>query len=182
MTTESRLATDSSVAWPSAPFRAKALVKAVLLVTALAGTLDIIAAHLHIWYATGRYPATLFKGIAGGAFGRERAFQGGAEMVAAGVFFHYFISFAFTLLYFLLVPRLSLLRRNTWAAGTAYATCVWLVMNYVVLRLSALPWRAPNLANIHTYIGWVVITLVFGLPIAFGAERFYKQQRERKSE
>lgn len=181
MTTESRLAPDSSVARPAIALRAspKALVKAVLLVTAIAGTLDIIAAHLHIWSATGRYPATLFKGIAGGAFGRERAMQGGAEMVAAGVFFHFFISFAFTVLFFLLYPRVALLRRNVYAVGAVYGLFVWTVMNYIVLPLSALPSRPPNFTNMHTYIGLAVITSVFGLPLALGAARFFKQQQQR---
>ena len=150
-------------------------MKAVLLVTAIAGTLDIIAAHLHIWAASGKFPNAVFKGIAGGAVGGQRAMQGGAEMIALGAFFHYFISFAFTLLFFLLYPRAAVLRKNTYAVATGYALFVWATMNYVVLPLSALPWRPPNFASKHTYIGWCVLTLIFGLPIVLGATRFYRR-------
>lgn len=176
MKTESPLSSSTSADERLSVSRApaKPLAKAVLLVTAIAGTLDIIAAHIHIWFATGRFPATVFKGIAGGAIGRERAMQGGAEMVALGVFFHYFISFAFTLLYFLIVPRVALLRRNVWVSGIAYAMFVWTVMNYIVLPLSAFSSKLPNFANVHTYIGACVMVLVFGLPIALGAARFYQ--------
>jgi hypothetical protein len=152
-------------------------VKAVLMVTAIAGTLDIIAAHLHIWAASGNFPTRVFKGIAGGAFGRERATQGGAEMMVFGAFFHYFISFAFTLLFFLLYPRLRLLRKNLVATGIVYGLFVWSTMNFMVLPLSALHSSPPNFANKHTYIGICVLIAIFGVPIAVGADRFYKKIR-----
>ena len=146
-----------------------------MLVTAVAGTLDIIAAHLHIWAITGHFPGTLFKAIAGGAFGRERAMQGGAEMIAMGLLFHYFISLAFTALFFLCYPRVALLRKNVYAVGAGYALFVSTVMNFIVLPLSALSASMPNFANKHTYIGIVVMITVFGLPIALGAKRFYQR-------
>jgi hypothetical protein len=183
MTTKSRLAADSGSSIAQLPNASRTsggtFVKAILLVTAIAGALDIIAAHLHMWAATGRFPAALLKAIAGGALGRQRAMEGGASMMALGLFFHFAISFAFTLLFFLLFPRVALLRKNIIAVGTAYALFVWSVMNYIVLPLSALPWRAPNFSNIHTYIGCIVLIVIFGLPIALGAARFYKQQQQR---
>ena len=102
--------------------------------------------------------------------------QGGMGTMALGLFFHFFISFAFTLLFFLLFPRVTLLRKNRYAVGTAYALFTWAVMSYIVLPLSALPWRPPNFASKHLYIGWVIFTLIFGLPIAFGTSRFYRQR------
>lgn len=177
MTSESRIASPSSTRPGStrSPVHAKTFARAVLLVTAVAGTLDIIAAHLHIWAISGKFPATLLKSIAGGALGIERAKQGGAEMMVLGASFHYFISFAFTLLFFLLFPRVALLRKNRYAVGAVYALFVWAVMTYIVLPLSALPWRQPNFTNMHTYIGWGVLTLVFGIPIAIGATSYYKR-------
>ncbi|HEX2101980.1 MAG TPA: hypothetical protein VHF69_15005, partial [Candidatus Synoicihabitans sp.] len=125
MTTESRFASDAAGTTFSTAF-----AKAVLVVTAIAGTLDIIAAHLHYWAATGKFPVTLLKAIAGGAFGRDRAMQGGAEMMALGLGFHFFISFAFTLLFFLLCPRIGFLRKQVYVAGAVYAVFVSIVMNY----------------------------------------------------
>jgi hypothetical protein len=166
---------------PAEPFLARpapgALAKAVLRVAAIAGTLDIVGAHLHQWLASGRSPTTLLKIIAGGAVGRERAMQGGVEMMVLGLFFHYVIAFAFTLLFFLLYPRLPLIRKNRFLVGTGYALFVWSVMNYIVLPLSALPRRPPDYTNPNTYIGWGVLILAIGLPITFGAVRFYERQR-----
>jgi hypothetical protein len=180
MTPESSSAAVGQSGWASAPVRTSFgnLTKAVLIVTAIAGTLDIIAAHLHIWAASGNFPTGLLKGIASGAFGRERAFQGGAGMMAFGAFFHYFISFSFTLVFFLLYPRLSLMRKNIVATGVVYGLCVWFTMNFIVLPLSALHSSTPNFANKHTYIGVCVLIAIFGLPIALCAERFHGQRRK----
>ena len=70
--------------------------KAVLLTTLIAGTLDIIAAHIHLTIMKGVFPAKLFYKIAAHAIGLERALQGGPAIFAFGVFIHYFISFSFT--------------------------------------------------------------------------------------
>lgn len=148
--------------------------KPVLIVTAIAGTLDITAAHLHVWAASGNFPTSMFKAIAGGALGLQRALQGGAGTIALGLFFHYFISFAFTLFFFLLYPRITLLRKNRYAVAVAYALFNWAVMTYLVLPLSRLPWRAPNYASKHLYIGWIILTAIFALPIVVGASRHYR--------
>lgn len=154
-------------------------MKAVLVVTGIAGSLDITAAHLSRWAKTGKFPTMMFKGIAGGALGVQRAMQGGAGTMALGIFFHFFISFAFTLLFFLLFPRAALLRRNWFVVGTVYALVVWTIMTYIVLPLSALPWSPPDLASRQLYLGVAIFVVVFGLPIAFGAAQFYKRYPQR---
>jgi len=178
MTPESSLATAGRSGWLSSPgpISIGNFAKAVLIVTAIAGTLDIIAAHLHIWAVRGSFPTQVFKGIAGGAFGTERSMQGGAGMVLLGIFFHYFISFSFTLLFFLFYPRLRLLRQNFLVIGFVYSLLVSFTMGFIVLPLSALRASTPDFANKHTYIGICVLTVVFGVPIAMGAARFYKQR------
>lgn len=149
---------------------------AVLLVTAIAGTLDIIAAHLHTWAASGNFPTRIFKAIAGGALGRERAMQGGVGMIALGAFFHYFISLTFTGWFFLLYPRVNLLRKNIYATGLGYGMFVWFTMNVLVLPSSALHSSGPDFTNHHTYIGMAVLVTIFGFPIVAGADRFYRKR------
>src|SRR5688572_831868 len=176
MTPESSLAGRSGWLSSPGPISIGNFAKAVLVVTAIAGTLDIIAAHLHIWAASGSFPTRVFKGIAGGAFGREPSMQGGAGMVLLGIFFHYFISLSFTLLYFVIYPRVSLLRKNVLVSALLYALFVWCTMSFVVLPLSALHAPIPNFASKHTYLGMLVLITVFGLPIAIGAARFCQQR------
>ena len=178
MTPEPSIATASRSGWLSSPgpISIGNFAKAVLIVTAIAGTLDIIAAHLHIWVVRGSFPTQVFKGIAGGAFGPERAMQGGAGMVLAGIFFHYFISFSFTLLFFVIYPRLKLLRQNFLVTGFVYSLFVSFTMGFIVLPLSALNAPIPDFANKHTYIGIFVLAAIFGVPIVRGAARFYQQR------
>ena len=95
--------------------------------------------------------------------------------MALGLFFHFFISFSFTLLFFMLYPRIALLRKNGYVIGPAYALFTSAVMNYIVLPLSRLPWHAPNFADKQLYIGLLVLSAIFGLPIVFGAVRYYKR-------
>jgi hypothetical protein len=178
MTPESAFSAAGGSGWFSSPGQIpiKIFAKAVLMVTAIAGTLDIIAAHLHIWAASGSFPMRVFKSIAGGVLGRERAMQGGAGTVLLGAFFHYFISFSFTLLFFLIYPRVRLLRQNRFASGFVYGLFAWCTMNLIVLPLSALHASTPNFTSKHTYIGVGVLTALFGIPIAMGADRFYKHR------
>jgi hypothetical protein len=180
MTPESSFAAAGRSGWLSSPgpISIGNFAKAVLIVTAIAGTLDIIAAHLHIWAASGSFPTRVFKGIASGAIGRERAMQGGADIVLLGIFFHYFISLSFTALFFVIYPRLKLLHRNAFANGLVYSLFVWCTMTFIVLPNSALKAPIPNFANKHTYLGICVLIAVFGLPIAMGAARFYKLRRK----
>jgi hypothetical protein len=166
---------ESSVA-PAGPSSRGSFAKALLLVTAIAGTLDIVAAHLHVWAIRGTFPTTMFKSIAGGALGRTRAQQGGTGTILLGAFFHYFIAFAFTLLFFLLYPRLAVLRKNRLASGAVYALFVWGTMNFVVLPLSALHSSMPNFANKHTYVGIGILIAMIGVPIAVGVDRFYARR------
>jgi hypothetical protein len=150
--------------------------RAVLLVTAIAGTLDIVAAHLHVWAIRGSFPTTMFKAIAGGALGRAKAQQGGAGTILLGAFFHYFIAFTFTLLFFLLHPRVATLRKNRLASGAVYALFVWGTMNFLVLPISALHASLPNFASKHTYIGIAILIAMIGVPIAVGADRFHQRR------
>jgi hypothetical protein len=79
--------------------------KAVFITTLVAGTLDIAAAHINQAIRTGAFPTKIFYFIAAGAIGLKTALSGGAAIVALGVAIHYFISFAFTLLFFRYTQR-----------------------------------------------------------------------------
>jgi hypothetical protein len=57
--------------------------KAVLLTTLVAGTLDIIAAHVDQTIRTGVFPAKMFYAIAGGAIGMENAFKSGRGIIVS---------------------------------------------------------------------------------------------------
>ena len=149
--------------------------KAVLLTTLVAGTLDIIAAHIHLTIIRGEFPAKMFYGIAGGAIGLEKALNGGPAVFVLGVLIHYFISFSFTLFFFLLYPAVSKVSSNKYLNGLLYTLFVWLTMNFIVLPLSALPSK-PFVFNIHQVIGFLILIIVFGMPISIMIDKYYKSR------
>lgn len=77
--------------------------KSVLLTTLVAGTLDIISAHVDQTIRTGSFPGKMFYAIAGAAIGMKNAFTSGPAIILLGVFIHYFISFSFTLFFSLCI-------------------------------------------------------------------------------
>ena len=148
--------------------------KAVLLTTLVAGTLDIIAAHVHQTILTGVFPTKMFRGIAGGAIGPENASKGGPAVFVLGILIHYFISFSFTLFFFLLYPAISKLLSNKYLNALLYTLFVWLMMNFIVLPyFTAFP-RRPFVFNIHQAVGFLILYLVFSLPISIMSEKYYK--------
>jgi len=52
-----------------------------------------------------------------------------------------------------------------------YAVFVNLMMEQVILRLTSIPPKPFILAN--AYISWVILGVVFGIPIVFNAYKFY---------
>jgi len=151
--------------------------KAVLLTTLVAGTLDIIAAHVDQTIRNGAFPAKMFYAIAGGAIGLERAFSNGWPVILLGIFIHYFISFSFTLFFFLVYPFIKRVSPNKFLNGLIYALFVWVMMTFIVLPLTALPNR-PFVFSMDTVVGILVLTAVFGLPISLMADRYYGMRSE----
>ncbi len=141
------------------------LLKNILLAGLLAGLLDILAA------IKGNAVGT-FKFIASGVFG-EAAFAGGTDMVAWGIFFHFFIAISFAALYFLIYPKNALMRKNKWISGLLYGGLfVWAVMNLGVLPLTQAPQAAFNWSGVLTNMA--ILAVCIGWPIAWLADKYYK--------
>jgi Protein of unknown function (DUF1440). len=150
-------------------------IKTILLITLIAGTLDILAAIIHISINTGNFPNRIFQGIASGMVGRETAFAGGVATHILGFLIHYFIAFSFTLFYFLIYPYVGVLGKNKIVSGVVYGWFIWAVMNLVVLPyMSTFPRRPFDWPN--DVVGLIVLPLVVGVPIAIGAEKYYRNK------
>jgi hypothetical protein len=147
--------------------------KAVLLTTLVAGTLDILAAHVDLTIRTGAFPARMFYVIAAGAIGLKNALNGGPGIILLGVLIHYFIAFSFTLLFYLLYPAITRLSQNKYFNGALYGVVVWGTMNFIVLPLTALP-NKPFVFNIQAIIGCLVLMVVLGIPISIMAHKYYR--------
>jgi hypothetical protein len=145
--------------------------KTVLLTGLFAGTMDLISAYLAQWIKTGKYAGKMLYYIAGGALGLPAAIPGGNAVALCGLFFHYFIAFAFTLFFFLIFPKLKFLSFNKYLVGMLYAVFVDVVMAVVILPLSRLPTGPFSVAD--SIINWISLGVVFGIPIAYNAYKYY---------
>jgi hypothetical protein len=145
--------------------------KAVLLTGLFVGTTDLLAAYITQWIKTGKFADRMLHYIAGGALGLETSMKGGNWVALLGLFFHYFIAFAFTLLFFLVFPRLKFLWFDKHLVGMLYAVFVALMMGEVILPITPLPTGSFSLE--HSVVGWITLGVVLGIPIAYNAYKFY---------
>lgn len=122
---------------PAAPVRAPALW--ILAAGVLAATIDI--AYAIGWsLAHGGTAEKLLQAVASGWQGKA-AFEGGWASAALGLASHYGILLFAAALFLAASRRLPWLRAHPVLAGLLYGLAIFLFMNFVVLPLSAIPFR-----------------------------------------
>lgn len=146
----------------------------LMLATLVAGTLDISTA-LVFFASMGVAPTRILQGIAGGLLGHA-SFDGGLATAALGGLLHYCIMFAMVLAYYLSSLKMARLREEPYLWGGFYGVFLLLLMNYVVVPLSAYPLHS------NVYLPWFLCDLgahVFfvGMPAALFARWAYGLSR-----
>jgi uncharacterized membrane protein YagU involved in acid resistance len=147
------------------PFNARVLrdfIGPILLGGIIAGTVDVGAACL----INGANPARILQVIASGLLGKA-SFEGGSATSALGLVLQWAMSILIASIFVVVVQLWPLLKRHWVKVGLASGLIIFLVMNYVVLPLSAIG-HAPRFRPLH-FAQDVVAMLVFGLIIAFFA-------------
>lgn len=114
----------------------------------------------------GAAPVRIFQSIAAGLLGRA-AFAGGLSTALLGVLLHFFISFVVVATFLLASRRIRPLIRAPVAAGLAYGVVVYLVMNFVVVPLSAAATGRPSWPVVAN--GLMIHMLGVGLPASLFA-------------
>lgn len=137
--------------------------KAVLSGGLVAGALDMIYACA-AYGARGVAPMQILQSVASGLLGRE-AYRGGLASAALGLALHFTITLAMAWAFARLAAAWPLLLERTLLAGLGYGLLLYLLMNHVVVPLSAAyPGQGPT--------GWMLVGALFahgflvGLPIA----------------
>ena len=136
---------------------------AILVGGGIAATLDLIYAIL---YSSIRgVPAMrVMQSVASGVLGQP-AYDGGAQTAVLGVCLHYAMAFLIAAIFWFASRRLAFMTRRPFLTGFAYGVCVYLVMNFVVIPLSAFP-TAMTFTPVRVAINLIAHMLLFGLPIA----------------
>jgi hypothetical protein len=149
-----------------APACRAGVVPAILAGGLTAATCDFIAAML-IYHL----PAlTVGKAVARGWFGRENPMAGGLDVSLIGAASHYFILIVAAAIFVFASLRFPILRRRAVIAGVVFGLCIYGVMHYAVLPLSAAGPGNPK--GVQLYEELAGHMLVIGLPIALWARKF----------
>jgi hypothetical protein len=136
--------------------------RAILYGTLVVGALDALDAVV-FFGLRGVRPIRIFQSIAAGVLGRA-AFEGGLATAVLGACLHFFIAFLVVLTFYLASRRAPVLTRHAVVSGLLYGLVVYLVMNLVVVPLSAasaVPPSVPVLVN-----GLLIHAFGVGLPTA----------------
>lgn len=130
------------------------------------GTTDLVFACTFAALDSGASPVRVFQAVARGVLGTA-SFQGGAGSAALGVALHYVIATSMALVYYAVSRRYPALARRPIAYGIPYGLLLYLIMNLVVLPLSAV--GMPKFTNTLWVTLSVIMHLVFGVICAVSA-------------
>lgn len=144
--------------------------KTVLLAGLLAGSLDIIAALVNFYINTGKDPKIVLKYIASAVLGRS-AFPGDNTTAVWGLLLHFLVTFIWTLLFFLIYPKLRFLSWNRVVSAILYGIFIWLMMTQVVVPMSKV--NAGPFDLKQAIIAVLILIAAIGLPLSFIAHRYY---------
>lgn len=134
----------------------------------VAGALDLAFAFCFAG-AYGKSPVFVMQTIASGWLGTA-AYAGGPATATLGFASHFALALLWAALFLLAARRIPALVSRPVLAGIAFGVVVFLVMRLAVLPLSAYP-RPVVFRPLSTVLDLASHTLLFGVPIAFGARR-----------
>ena len=140
------------------------LVGSIVIGAVIVGTLQLVIQEFIVFSLLANTPFILvLQYLASCAVGNA-AFEGGLATALLGVFFHVLVSLAVAGVFILSADRIALLRRYIVVGSLLYGFGVFVVMNMIVLPLSAAPPLPPPAPGL--FIEMIVEhMLVVGLPL-----------------
>jgi len=110
----------------------------------IAGLLDCLYATVLWGFLLGDNPAGVWQSVAAGLLGKA-SYEGGNATALLGLALHFCIAFVMALVYVLASRRLPVLTARPLLMGVLYGAALYVVMNFVVVPLSAIGFHAPSL-------------------------------------
>ena len=132
------------------------------------GILDFIDASTFFQLYLGISFWDVWNGPASGLIGREASRGGGVNTALLGIFLHFVVATCIATVYYLASRYTSFLIRRPIISGLVFGVIANLVMQWVVIPLSAIGYRPPATtidwgSQMNSYIGHA---LLVGLPVA----------------
>lgn len=135
----------------------------------VAGALDIVYACV-FWALRADVPVQrILQSVAAGLLGKASR-EGGAATAALGLVLHFLIAVTMSVVYFLVARRWPLLWQRPWLCGAVYGALLYVVMNYVVVPLSAAGSGGAK-DPLWITLSIAVHVLLIGIPIALFTRR-----------
>ena len=144
--------------------KSRGALTAILLGGLVAASIDIFAASL----ISGKDVIYILHIIAGGLLGR-RALSGGMQTALLGLLLQELMGLIIAAIYVGAAGLMPLLKRRWLACGLLYGVTIFLVMNYVVVALSA--WRHWPQFSAAKFLENLAAMLLFGVIVAFFARK-----------
>ncbi|GAA0311028.1 hypothetical protein GCM10009087_21400 [Sphingomonas oligophenolica] len=151
-------------------YSGKAIVRATIIATVIAGTLDILSAFAFDIMANGT-PLGVLRGVGSAIVDRE-AFANPLVLPAIGLGLHFAIMLVMAAVYMLAASRVSMINRLPVLSGIGYGVMLWGIMYWVVL-----PYRWPTLFPIDPRADMKEVgeqlfshVVLVGIPIALVAK------------
>ena len=148
------------------PVRRQNALLPILVGGGVAGTLDLISAFVLFGWGV---PRAIASGLLG-----ARGLHGGLPTWILGVILHYFIAFSAAAVYYLSSRKLEFLKSHFLVCGLFYGIGVYLVMNLIVVPLSAAPFKSSTFTLSSLIQGLLIHMFFIGLPISFSVSRLSK--------
>ena len=146
----------------------KGLVEGILWGGTLCGVLDAFAATISFAILQVA-PIRVWQNVASGLLG-SKAFQMGKRSAVLGLIIHFVIAFSAATVFCVAALKTSFVLAMPITSGAAHGVAVFILMNLIVLPLSAMPKRPLSRTRVITQI--VIHIFCVGLPISLSASRF----------
>lgn len=156
------------------PSQGNSSLRLVLLGGLIAGALDILFAISFWAWKANVPPERILQSVASGLLGRA-SFTGGWQTAVLGFGLHFFIAISMAAAWYVVVRQRPFLQRRPLLYGLMYGLILYLMMNYIVVPLSA---AAPGSRDaLWVTLSVLVHMMLIGVPIAFFAGRAAQASR-----
>src|SRR5215216_533109 len=133
------------------------------------GILDGLFALIFYGLILGVKPMRIFQSVASGLLGRA-SYEGGIQSFLLGILLHFVVASCIAAVYYLASLKLPILIRHAVICGVIYGLMAYLVMNYVVIPLSAIGSRPSPPLRVFLP-AFIAHAFLVGLPVALLARR-----------
>ncbi len=147
------------------------LISTILKAGLLAGTLDICSAFIYS-YIKDVTPERVLQYISKTALGKD-TFTDPTVLWVSGLLIHYCIAMGWTIIFFLLYPRLNLIKLNRILTAVIYGLFVWTMMNVVILPIHN--HKSFVFKPEGSTVNAIILILAIGMPLSFFAHSFYSR-------